>query len=474
MSKLDPNIYGSPESALTTELVESQIKGSMTVKQALKDKRLFIIDYHDAFMLYVKKVREIKGRTLYGSRTLFIFDDESLRPLAIELTRPPMNGKPQWKQVYTPGTSATSYWVWKLAKAHALANDSAYHQLISHWLRTHCCTEPYIIAANRQLSAMHPIYRLLHPYFRDTMEINAFGRENLINAGGIIESTFSPQKYAIEISSIIYGLEWRFDHEALPADLISRGMAVEDASSSHGLKLTIEDYPYASDGLELWSILKQWVADYVNHYYSDPTLVESDEELQAWWMEVRTVGHGDKKDEPWWPNLKTPQDLIHIITTIIWVASAHHAAANFGQYDYAGYFPNRPTITRTKMPTEDPTGHEWNHFLEKPEETLLQCYPSPGQATTVMMILDVLSSHSSDEEYIGQKAESAWEAEPKIKAAYEKFKGRMIELEGIIDERNANQDLKNRNSAGVMPYELLKPLSLPGVTAKGVPNSISI
>ncbi|KAL2937417.1 Linoleate 13S-lipoxygenase 2-1 chloroplastic, partial [Bienertia sinuspersici] len=157
-------------------------------------------------------------------------------------------------------------------------------------------------------------------------------------------------------------------------------MAVEDPSAPHGLKLIIEDYPYASDGLELWSILKKWVTDYVNHYYLDPTLVKSDEELQAWWTEVRNVGHGDKKDEPWWPNLETPQDLIHIITTIIWVTSGHHAAANFGQFDYA---------------------------------------------------------------------------------AYENFNGRLKELEEIIDERNANEDLKNRNGAGVVPYELLKPFSPP-------------
>ena len=52
-------------------------------------------------------------------------------------------------------------------------------------LRTHCCIEPYIIAAHRQLSAMHPIYRLLHPHCRYTMEINALARESLVNAGGI-------------------------------------------------------------------------------------------------------------------------------------------------------------------------------------------------------------------------------------------------------------------------------------------------
>jgi len=89
-------------------------------------------------------------------------------------------------------------------------------------LRTHCVTEPYVIATNRQLSELHPIYKLLHPHFRYTMEINAIAREALINADGTIESSFAPGKYSIEISSAAYALEWRFDKQALPADLVSR------------------------------------------------------------------------------------------------------------------------------------------------------------------------------------------------------------------------------------------------------------
>lgn len=89
-------------------------------------------------------------------------------------------------------------------------------------LRTHCATEPYIIATNRQLSAMHPIYRLLHPHFRHTTKINSLAREALINANGIIETSFSLGKYAMEFSSVAYDLEWRFDQEALPQNLISR------------------------------------------------------------------------------------------------------------------------------------------------------------------------------------------------------------------------------------------------------------
>ncbi|CAI0412777.1 unnamed protein product [Linum tenue] len=477
-SKLDPEIYGPAESAITTKIVEQQIRGFMTLAEAMDRKKLFMLDYHDLLLPFVGLVRQQEGTTLYGSRALFFLTPVgTLKPVAIELVRPPSkeDGKPQWKRVFTPANcSATEEWLWKLAKAHVLAHDSGYHELVSHFLRTHACLEPYIIATNRQLSAMHPIHRLLHPHFRYTMEINSLARQALISAGGIIELAFSPLKYAMQLGSAVYDQRWRFDYEALPKDLIRRGMAVEDPSAPHGLKLTIEDYPYASDGLILWDGLHQWVSDYVNHYYPDPSLVSSDVELQSWWTEIRTVGHGDKKDEPWWPSLATPSDLIEIVTTIAWTASAQHAAVNFGQYAYGGYFPNRPSIARTNMPTEDPTDEAWKQFIDTPEKVLLEMFPSQFQAAVVMAILDVLSNHSVDEEYIGQVMEPAWGHDAVIRAAFERFHGRMKALEVVIDARNANEKLRNRNGAGVLPYELLKPFSEPGVTGKGVPYSTSI
>ena len=150
------------------------------------------------------------------------------------------------------------------------------------------------------------------------------------------------------------------------------------------------------------------------------------------------------------------------------------AAVNFGQHVFAGYFPNRPTIARTNMPTENPSDEEFKNLLKKPEVELLKCFPSQIQATKVMAVLDVLSNHSPDEEYLGENMEPSWEENPVIKAAFEQFSGRLKELEGIIDERNTNLKLKNRVGAGVVPYELLKPFSKPGVTGRGVPNSISI
>ncbi|CAJ2668648.1 unnamed protein product [Trifolium pratense] len=474
-SKLESQIYGSPESAITREVVESQIIGYTTVEEVIQEKKLFMLDYHDLYLPYVSKVRELKNTTLYGSRTLFFLTKQgTLKPLVIELTRPIIGDKPQWKQIFTPASDSTNLWLWRLAKTHVLAHDTGYHEIISHWLRTHCVVEPFVIATNRQLSTMHPIYKLLHPHLRYTLEINSLGRQILTSAYGVIEDTFFTKKYSMELSSVAYDKLWQFDLQGLPNDLIHRGMAVEDSNAQHGLKLAIEDYPFANDGLLIWDAIKQWVTDYVNHYYPSPSIIESDQELQAWWTEVRTKGHSDKSEETWWPNLKTQKDLVDIITTIAWIASAHHSATNFAQYAYGGYFPNRPTIARNNMPTEDPTKEEWEKFVNKPEQTLLECFPSQIQATLVMTILNLLSYHSPDEEYLGQLIEPSWTENPTIKVAFEKFNGRLKEIEGIIDSRNANSDLKNRNGAGIVPYELMKPFSGPGVTGKGVPYSISI
>lgn len=473
VSNLDPEIHGPQESALKEEHIVGHLDG-MTIEQALEENKLFIVDFHDIYLPFLDRINSLDGRKAYATRTIFFLTPVgTLKPIAIELSLPPSAPMTRAKRVITPPVDATSDWTWKLAKAHVCSNDAGVHQLVNHWLRTHACMEPFILAAHRQLSAMHPIFKLLDPHMRYTLEINGMARQTLINADGVIESCFTPGRYCMEISASAYKNFWRFDLEGLPADLIRRGMAVPDPTQPHGLKLLVEDYPYANDGLLIWGAIENWVKTYVAHYYPSPSVVISDRELQAWYSEAVNVGHADLRHAAWWPSLSTPDDLASILTTLIWLASAQHAALNFGQYPYGGYVPNRPPLMRRLIP--EPTDPEYTNFLNDPQRYYLSALPGVLQSTSFMAVVDTLSTHSPDEEYIGERNHpSTWSGDAEIIEASYEFSAEIRRIEKEIEKRNVDFSRRNRCGAGVLPYELLAPSSEPGVTCRGIPNSVSI
>ncbi|KAE8731004.1 putative lipoxygenase 6 [Hibiscus syriacus] len=429
VSKLDPSIYGSQDSALKEEHIICHLNG-MTVQQAIEENKLFILDYHDVYIPFLDRINADPTKRAYATRTIFVLTDMgSLKSVAVELSLPEKNRNVQSKRVVTPPVDAATCWLWQLSKAHVCSNDAGAHQLIHHWLRTHACLEPFIIAAYRQLSAMHPVYKLLHPHMRYTLDIKAQGRQ-LLNAGGKIDSHFFTAECSMKVSASVYRNWWRFDMESLPADLIRRGMAVPDAAKPHGLKLLIEDYPYATDGLLIC-------------------------------------------DASWWPKLSTPNDLISVLTTITWIASGHHAAVNFGMYPYGGYVPVRPPYMRRLVPNKDEP--HYATFLADPEGYFLASPPCLSEMLHYISVLHILSSHSGDEEYLGDRKElSTWNGEPEILEAFYKFSMEMKKTGKEIERRNGDPNLRNRCGGGISPYELLLPSSGPGVTCRGVPNSVSI
>lgn len=75
-----------------------------------------------------------KGVCAYASRTLlFLRNDSTLKPLAIELSLPISSAGKEDQRVFLPSTQGTEAAIWQLAKAHVASNDSCHHQLISHW-----------------------------------------------------------------------------------------------------------------------------------------------------------------------------------------------------------------------------------------------------------------------------------------------------------------------------------------------------
>lgn len=249
-------------------------------------------------------------------------------------------------------------------------------------------------------------------------------------------------------------------------------MAVEDPGLEKGIRLLIEDYPYAVDGLEIWSAIESWVQEYCTYYYKTDDMIQKDTELQAWWKELREEGHGDKKDEPWWPKMQTLKELFDSCTIIIWIASALHAAINFGQYPYGGYLPNRPSMSRRFMP--EPGSPEYEELKTNPEKGYLKTITPQLQTLIGISAIEILSTHSSDEIYLGQRDTPEWTNDKVPIQALERFRKKLAEIEEKIIKMNNDKKWKNRMGPIKMPYTLLCPISEPGLTGKGIPNSISI
>jgi hypothetical protein len=443
------------------------------VAAAAKDAdscRVFQLDYTTIFEDFIEKVATThENRVLYGARCLlFSTSQGKLLPIAVELTRK----KGSTPEVFTPFDGPG---VWTLAKLFVAANDSSVHQVVSHFLRTHAAVEAIIIATRRQLSLAHPINRLLQKHTTYTLQINSLARGALINAGGIIERAFSPGNFAMELGARVYEAAWTFENQALPNDLVARGMAVEDTSAPVGVRLlkSLADYPFATDGLQLWAILEDFVRDYVDLYYKNDEQVLQDAEIVAWWEDIQKKAHPDIHRG--WPVLNGRVSLTRILTTIIYIASAHHAAVNFGQYDFSGLLLNRSSKIRKQFPER---GSEEYKLLAsgadyaKIEKTVLSYLAGPVDYATVLSVIEVLSGHDDKEAYLG--APDAWVLDAAAKERYSKFAENLAAFEKDISVRNANSELINRCGDYVVPYTLLIPSSGGGVTRRGVPNSISI
>ncbi|XP_049353656.1 linoleate 9S-lipoxygenase 6-like [Solanum verrucosum] len=462
-------------SSIRRSHIEHNLDG-LTLQEAMNQWRIFILDHHNYLMPFLGKINK-NDVCAYASRTLlFLKDDATLKPLAIELSLPGLSPGTEIHRVFRPGGNGSEATLWQFAKAHVGVNDSGYHQLISHWLKTHAVVEPFIIATRRQLSVMHPIHRLLNPHFKDTMHINALARSTVLKGGGIIEKTLYSGEVSMELSSSLYK-EWRFDEQSLPGDLLKRGMAFHNPDCLAGVQLLFEDYPYGTDGLEIWVATKRWVNDYCLHFYKDDNSLRSDHEIQEWWSEIKKIGHGDKCNETWWYPMTTLSDLVEALTTLIWISSGLHASVNFGQYEYVGHPLNCPIKCQNFIPMEGTK--EFAEFLHDPDKFFLKMLPNRSEITLYMALLEVLSAPTSDEVYLGQQRSPNWIDDVWVKQRFEQFAEELNEVDKRIVERNADPKLKNRQGPSNIPYKLLRPAvsnvkSCQGITSIEIPNSISM
>ncbi|PWA48925.1 Lipase/lipooxygenase, PLAT/LH2 [Artemisia annua] len=123
-----------------------------------------------------------------------------------------------------------------------------------------------------------------------------------------------------------------------------------------------------------------------------------------------------------------------------------HAAINFGQYHYGGYVPKRPPRMKKLIP--QPNDLDYASFITNPQEFFLQSFPSLFESTQYMVIIDIISAHSRDEEYLGdiKGVDTNWPGETKIIEAFYRFSMKIKQIE----KRNA--DTATYNNFGTWCY----------------------
>nr|XP_035922100.1 polyunsaturated fatty acid lipoxygenase ALOX12 isoform X6 [Halichoerus grypus] len=218
----------------------------------------------------------IRGEKQYLAAPLVLLrmtPNGKLLPVVIQI-QPPSPSTPT-PQLFLPSDPP---FAWLLAKAWVRNADFQLHQLQYHLLNTHLVAEVIAVATMRRLPGLHPIFKLLIPHIRYTMEINTRARSQLISEGGIFDKAVSTGG----------GGHLQLLRRAM-AQLTYRSLCPPDDLADRGL-LGIPSALYAHDALRLWGITARYVEGIVHLFYHRDDIVRGDPELQAWCREITEVG----------------------------------------------------------------------------------------------------------------------------------------------------------------------------------------
>jgi arachidonate 15-lipoxygenase len=434
---------------------------SMTLERACRERLLYVCDYTDFSAAWADKVFD-EQRYVAAPIAVFYWNSRPpagypplsagvkgvLQPVAIQLGQ---EHDPEISPIFTPNDATnandSNSLKWKLAKFVVNATCAMHHESVAHLLDCHIVVEPIILATHRQLAQSHPLFKLLHPHFRFTININYDARNTLIVPGGVvatnvgtaIESTFEMIADAFK--------KWRWDENAPDRVYRARG-------TDH-----LPDFALRDDTILLWDAILKFVDPYVRLYYASDADVVNDHELQGWVNELMSERHAGFKGLDGLKETGNPKApygidnidyLVRMVAQIIYIAGPLHASVNNAQYELMSYMPSIGGTIYNAMPTR-------SMELES-EQDLLKWYPPLDIALYTFSFEYLLGEVQYDRfgHYSFNPRESYW------------GDTRVAELELDLHDRLAlvEIEIRKRNKSRPLPF----PHQLPSL----MPNSICI
>lgn len=241
---------------------------------------------------------------------------------------------------------------WRLARLDVQVADGVWAGAAVH-VGYHALAAGFQVCAARELAPAHPLRRLLWPHFEMTTAANETTKEAVLGPGGYFDELMAPtREAAVELAARVAG--GRSLRDRAPwRDLALRGV---DSVSA------LPEYPYRDDGLPVAAALRRWVDGYLRLWYRDDARLALDPELAGW---HRALGAADGAGFADVPPLAGVDDLVDLVTTLLFELTAGHATVNYAGYDFFGWPESLPTArwAPSPGPGEAPTEEDYLRAL---------------------------------------------------------------------------------------------------------------
>lgn len=332
-----------------TDVMLQSVTGdpAITLAKAAELNRLYAVDYA-AFV--GAKTNSVHGEQRYLAAPVALFywnptppagyppGGGVMQPIAIQLNQ---QFDAETTPIFTPNDCANANdakgFKWRVAKYFVNVCSAIQHESIAHLGDCHLTVEPIVVATHRQLAEQHPLFKLLIPHFRFTININDDAIHSLIIPGGVVATNVGP---AIESTLALVAAAheaWRFDDNN--PDRIFKLRGVDQ----------LPVFPFRDDTVLLWQAIQKYVGAYLRVYYRNDQDVIEDDELQAWVNELVSPtyagfkgmnGLKDTGDAKRPAKIDSLDYLIQVVAQIIYIAGPLHASVNYAQYPLMSYMPS--------------------------------------------------------------------------------------------------------------------------------------
>ncbi|KAJ8387878.1 hypothetical protein AAFF_G00149130 [Aldrovandia affinis] len=408
-----------PNLPVTSDMLRPFLPEGSSLELEMERGTLFLLDYE---VVEGVPANKINGKQQYLAVPLCLLhysQQGELKPIAIQLQQTPGPQNP----VFVPSDPEPD---WLLAKVWVRCVDFQCHQLISHFLYTHLLGEVYCTATLRQLPEVHPLYQVLMPHVRTTLQINILARTSLLAPGGVFDKSIACGLEGITVLLRRGTEQLRYSALCVPEDLSHRGVGALPINY------------YSQDALRVWNALHRFVVAWVELYYPSDSNVQQDTELQMWIQEIFTHGALGQKCTGFPQAFQAKMELSKFVTMVIFSCSALHSAVNFSQLDFNLWMPNCPAAM--SHPPPQAKG-------KLTREDLLLILPPVNVTCSVLTTLTLLSQPSLDYVPLGHYGEPHFSSG----APQRLVEALQTELRAIGNE------IAERNSKLVLPYPYLSP-----------------